>query len=83
MTKCTFRSASAAIALALFLMTSAEAAPWYRNTFVKLRAVGTQPVALPSGVAPRTSSVRPEPASRPVPTEVRVPETVKNLRRTR
>ena len=54
------------------------AAPWYRNTFVKLRAAGTHPVELPTRVPSKRSAAKAETTP---PTEVQVPGIVRNLRR--
>ncbi len=84
MTKKTLRSAIVTVALAMVLMTPAEgdglatAAPWYRNTFVKLRAAGTHPVELPDRTPLKRPAVKAEPVS---PPQVQVPGVVQNLRR--
>jgi hypothetical protein len=65
MTKRAFRSAVVTGALAMVLMTPAYdggvhavAAPWYRNTFIKLRAVGTHPVELPTRMPSKLPAVK-------------------------
>lgn len=56
----------------------AAAVPWFRNTFVKLRAAGTHPVELPD----RAPSKRPSAKAAPAPSpELQPPEAVSNLRR--
>lgn len=59
----------------------AVAEPWYRNTFVKLRAAGTHPVELPTRIPSKRPAAKAQPASQPAPAEVQVPGVVQNLRR--
>jgi len=72
-------------ALAIVLMTPAYdgdgravSEPWYRNTFVKLRAEGTPPVELPIPVSLKRPAVQAQPVP---PPEVQLPGVVQNLRR--
>jgi hypothetical protein len=59
----------------------AATAPWYRNTFAKLRAAGTHPVEQATPVPSKGRAGRAQPVSQPAPPEVQVPGTVQNLRR--
>ena len=84
MTNRTSRNAIVTVALVMVLMTPADygdglaaAAPWYRNTFVKLRAAGTHPVELPTRMPSKASAAK----AQPVPPPVQVPGIVQNLRR--
>jgi len=88
MTNNRVRSAIVTGALVMALMTPAYdggghavAAPWYRNTFVKLRAAGTHAVELPTPMPAKRPAAQAQPASQPAPAAVQVPGVVQNLRR--